>query len=77
MDRDLRWERVEEAYKMLTQGAERTAASAAEAIQSYYDNPTEPSRSGDEFITATSITADGKCNNDQGRRRSHLLELSR
>ncbi len=60
MDRDLRWERVEQAYKMLTQGAERTAHSATEAIQSYYDNPTEPSRSGDEFITATSITHEGQ-----------------
>lgn len=55
MDRDLRWERVESAYRMMTQGAERTAASASEAIQAYYDNPTEPSRSGDEFIEATTI----------------------
>lgn len=59
MDRDFRWERVEEAYKMLTQGAEQTATSAIDAVQSYYDHPTEPSRSGDEFITATSITSDG------------------
>ncbi len=59
MDRDFRWDRVQEAYKMLTQGAQRTATSAAEAIQSYYDNPTESNRSGDEFITATSITSAG------------------
>ena len=58
MDRDLRWERVQAAYDMMTKGAERKAASASEAIQSYYDNPTEPSRSGDEFITATSIESD-------------------
>ena len=55
MDRDLRWERVETAYQMMTQGADQTAESATAAIQHYYDNPTEPSRSGDEFITATSI----------------------
>ncbi len=56
MDRDLRWERVESAYRMMTQGAEQTAESATAAIQAYYDNPTEASRRGDEFITATTIT---------------------
>ena len=56
MDRDFRWERVESAYRMLTQGARRTAASATEAVQSYYDAPTESNRGGDEFIEATSIT---------------------
>ncbi len=55
MDRDNRWDRVEKAYKLLTRGSERTAPSSTAAIQSYYDNPTEPSRSGDEFIEATSI----------------------
>ncbi len=59
MDRDLRWERVEAAYRMMTQGADNRAASAAAAIQSYYDNPTEPSRTGDEFITATTIDDTG------------------
>ncbi|MEM6470020.1 MAG: 2,3-bisphosphoglycerate-independent phosphoglycerate mutase [Planctomycetota bacterium] len=57
MDRDLRWERVESAYNALTKGAERTANSPREAIQTYYDSPTEPSRSGDEFIEATSIVS--------------------
>lgn len=60
MDRDLRWERVQSAYEALTQGASRTATSAASAIQAYYDNPTEPSRSGDEFIEATSIVPEGE-----------------
>ena len=60
MDRDLRWERVEAAYHMMTQGADRTAASATEAIQAYYDHPTDSNRTGDEFITATSILSDGK-----------------
>ena len=55
MDRDLRWERVETAYHTMTLGAERTAETASEAIQSYYDNPTDANRKGDEFIAATTI----------------------
>ncbi|MFK8113692.1 MAG: 2,3-bisphosphoglycerate-independent phosphoglycerate mutase [Rubripirellula sp.] len=60
MDRDFRWERVQAAYGMLTGGSDRTAESASQAIQDYYDNPTESNRTGDEFITATSIPRDGK-----------------
>ncbi len=60
MDRDHRWDRVKLAYDLLTQGSETTAPSALEAVQAYYDNPTEPSRSGDEFIMPVSITDDGK-----------------
>ncbi|MDM4018059.1 2,3-bisphosphoglycerate-independent phosphoglycerate mutase [Roseiconus lacunae] len=60
MDRDLRWERVQTAYDALTKGASRTAETATDAIQSYYDNPTEPSRSGDEFIEATTIVRPGE-----------------
>ncbi|MEM6362852.1 MAG: 2,3-bisphosphoglycerate-independent phosphoglycerate mutase [Planctomycetota bacterium] len=59
MDRDLRWERVQSAYDMMTKGADNTAPDAATAIQRYYDQPTEPSRDGDEFITATSIVSEG------------------
>ncbi len=55
MDRDLRWNRVQEAYEMMTKGASQTFKSTAEAIQHYYDHPSESNRSGDEFITATSI----------------------
>ncbi|MGB7348166.1 MAG: 2,3-bisphosphoglycerate-independent phosphoglycerate mutase [Pirellulaceae bacterium] len=55
MDRDFRWERVEAAYNMMTKGAAQTAASATDAIQSYYDSPSDSNRTGDEFITATSI----------------------
>ena len=44
MDRDLRWERVESADKMMTRGTERTAETADAAIQSYYDNPTDANR---------------------------------
>ena len=52
MDRDNRWERVSRAYGLLTG---RTNApifdSAAEAVQDYYDHPTNSSQQGDEFIT--------------------------
>ena len=59
MDRDFRWERVEAAYHLLTRGSEKTATTACEATQSYYDNPTESNRSGDEFVTATSVPYNG------------------
>ncbi|TWU42297.1 2,3-bisphosphoglycerate-independent phosphoglycerate mutase [Novipirellula artificiosorum] len=60
MDRDLRWERVEACYKTMTQGSEATANSASEAIQNYYDHPTDSNRTGDEFIEPTSILHNGK-----------------
>lgn len=60
MDRDLRWDRVAAAYEALSRGASRTAPTAAKAVQDYYDHPTESSRSGDEFIEATSIVPDGE-----------------
>ncbi len=60
MDRDLRWERVEATYEMMVRGAENTADSAIEAVQRYYDHPIEPSRTGDEFISATSILHNGE-----------------
>ncbi len=60
MDRDLRWERVQATYDMMTKGADNTAESAGEAIQRYYDHPIESSRTGDEFISATSILHNGK-----------------
>ena len=55
MDRDLRWDRVAAAYQMLTQGAEQQADDVVQAIESYYEKPTEANRRGDEFITATTI----------------------
>jgi 2,3-bisphosphoglycerate-independent phosphoglycerate mutase len=52
MDRDNRWERVKRAYDLLTgKGDAPTFDSAAAAIQDYYDNPTNDSQNGDEFIT--------------------------
>jgi 2,3-bisphosphoglycerate-independent phosphoglycerate mutase len=62
MDRDNRWERVSRAYDMLTgKKADATAATAAAAVQRYYDAPTNESQKGDEFILPTWIVgADGK-----------------
>jgi len=59
MDRDLRWNRVQKAYDCLTGNCiERTATSASEAIQFYYDNPLDSSRNGDEFIVPTAVVGD-------------------
>ncbi|HSR68037.1 MAG TPA: 2,3-bisphosphoglycerate-independent phosphoglycerate mutase [Acidobacteriota bacterium] len=65
MDRDHRWDRVEEAYRMLTQGADKVFSSARAAVQHYYDHPSEPSRRGDEFITASSIAPQGQVDSKQ------------
>ena len=59
MDRDHRWERVQIAFDCLTgrglEGPVPTAASAAAAIQHYYDNPSGETLKGDEFVTPTAI----------------------
>jgi 2,3-bisphosphoglycerate-independent phosphoglycerate mutase len=66
MDRDNRWERVAQAWAMLTDRwiqhplvpatwRPHTATSAAQAVQRYYDHPSESSRRGDEFIVPTQI----------------------
>lgn len=61
MDRDNRWERVQKAYDMLAgRDAVATAPSAEAAIANYYEKPLTPSQSGDEFVPATWIVADGK-----------------
>jgi 2,3-bisphosphoglycerate-independent phosphoglycerate mutase len=60
MDRDLRWDRVEQAYRLLTEGAGTSADSAAEGVQRYYDHPTDSNRTGDEFITPTPIAGDSR-----------------
>lgn len=54
MDRDFRWERVESAYRLLTSGG-ATYASAADAINFYYENPSSDQQSGDEFVLPASI----------------------
>jgi 2,3-bisphosphoglycerate-independent phosphoglycerate mutase len=53
MDRDNRWERVKRAYDLITGRAEGLPEfeTAEQAIQDYYDNPTNDSQQGDEFIT--------------------------
>ena len=56
MDRDNRWDRVEKAYHCLTgASSERTASSAVEAVQEYYENPIDNDRKGDEFVLPTWI----------------------
>jgi 2,3-bisphosphoglycerate-independent phosphoglycerate mutase len=62
MDRDNRWERVQQAYDMLTgRAAVATAKSAEAAVQQYYDKPLNESQKGDEFVPATWVLgADGK-----------------
>lgn len=55
MDRDHRWERVRLAYDCLTGRGGATAASAAGAIQRYYEHPSAPTLAGDEFVTPTAV----------------------
>lgn len=57
MDRDNRWERTRTAYECLTgRGvAAPNFATADEAIQDYYDHPTNDSQQGDEFITPRTV----------------------
>jgi 2,3-bisphosphoglycerate-independent phosphoglycerate mutase len=62
MDRDNRWERVQQAYDMLTgRKATATAPSAESAVADYYAKPLSPTQNGDEFVPATWVLgADGK-----------------
>ncbi len=60
MDRDNRWDRVARAYRMLVHGDADAAPSATEAMQRYYDHPTEANMQGDEFVTPTVISPDGR-----------------
>ncbi len=59
MDRDNRWDRVELAYRLLVRGEGKIFSTAIEALQHYYDNPSESSRSGDEFVVPSVIVPDG------------------
>lgn len=56
MDRDDRWERVQQAYRLLTESRGRRVSTAVEAYQHYYEHPTETNLSGDEFIEPTVVT---------------------
>lgn len=59
MDRDNRWERVQLAYDLLTGHTKADAVNdyptAGEALADYYDDPTNDSQNGDEFITPRSV----------------------
>jgi 2,3-bisphosphoglycerate-independent phosphoglycerate mutase len=56
MDRDKRWERVQPAYQLLTEGtAEFTAETATEALAQAYARG-----ENDEFVKATAIRANGE-----------------
>jgi 2,3-bisphosphoglycerate-independent phosphoglycerate mutase len=61
MDRDNRWERVKRAYELLTGAvSDRDAQpkhfdTAAEAMRDYYDNPTNDSQNGDEFVEPRTV----------------------
>ncbi|WP_129139806.1 2,3-bisphosphoglycerate-independent phosphoglycerate mutase [Modicisalibacter coralii] len=55
MDRDNRWERVEDAYRVVAEGRGRhTAKSAMDALNAAYERGET-----DEFVEATSIQPDG------------------
>ncbi|MBQ5385619.1 MAG: 2,3-bisphosphoglycerate-independent phosphoglycerate mutase, partial [Lachnospiraceae bacterium] len=55
MDRDNRWDRVEKAYRNLTEGNGVQATSATAALQASYDEDVT-----DEFVLPTTITEGGK-----------------
>jgi len=60
MDRDQRWQRIQLAYDMLIGRQKHTAYpcfdSATQAVQHYYEHPTNDSMKGDEFVTASTIS---------------------
>lgn len=60
MDRDNRWPRVQKAFGALTAGTGPKFKSAEEAVQNYYDHPSEPNMAGDEFVTPSVICDDGQ-----------------
>lgn len=55
MDRDDRWERVEIAYRLLTEGVGSQVKNATAAYSAYYKEPDDQNRKGDEFIRPTVI----------------------
>jgi 2,3-bisphosphoglycerate-independent phosphoglycerate mutase len=59
MDRDNRWERVRAAYELLTENKGEKYATASAALEHYYANPSDKSRSGDEFVVPSVIGAGG------------------
>ena len=55
MDRDDRWERVEVAYNLLTEGSGSHVSTATQAYSDYYKNPDDVNRKGDEFIRPSAV----------------------
>jgi 2,3-bisphosphoglycerate-independent phosphoglycerate mutase len=56
MDRDNRWDRVEQAYRLMTEGhANHTATSAVEGLEAAYSRD-----ENDEFVQATTIIPEGE-----------------
>ena len=55
MDRDDRWERVEIAYRLLTEGVGSQVKNATAAYSAYYKDPDDQNCKGDEFIRPTVI----------------------
>ena len=71
MDRDNRWERVQPAYDLITQGkAAHRAATAVEGLRAAYARGET-----DEFVKATAIGDAGA--RDGRRRRGRLHEFPR
>lgn len=58
MDRDDRWERVEVAYRLLTEGIGDKVTHATQAYNQYYKNPDDENRKGDEFIRPSVVVDD-------------------
>lgn len=60
MDRDNRWDRVEKAYRAIRFGAGNIFSSALAAVENYYAHPSAPTMHGDEFVTPSIISDDGR-----------------
>lgn len=73
MDRDNRWERVQLAYDLLTGRCKEddfpNFPTAAEALADYYDEPTNDSQNGDEFVTPRTVNSGGGGDGDAGKYR--------
>ena len=59
MDRDHRWDRIQQAYDLLTLGHGHVAANGSEALAAAYARG-----ESDEFVTATRIGAEAACIRD-------------
>ncbi len=60
MDRDNRWDRVQKAYRAMVFADGAKFPSAEQAVQHYYDHPTDTNMLGDEFIAPSIICDDGQ-----------------